>query len=137
MISYDYYYNNFKGKSYGTNISCGLDDLLKDNKTTVNSLKTELYTKLEHLIKLFNELSKDELNMIYETNVNMYELNKMIHEYKLLQGKIIDKNRITTINFKKYKQILYKLQYKSHNRINYNCSNYCFISCFKNNQTHI
>tara|TARA_A100001015_G_scaffold176059_1_gene195808 strand:+ start:4051 stop:5475 length:1425 start_codon:yes stop_codon:yes gene_type:complete len=117
IISYDYYKNNLKdNKSSGTNISCGLDHLLKDNKTNVDSLKTKLYTKLEYLIKLFNELSKDELNMIYETNINMYDMNIMIREYKLLQEEIIDKkNRITTIDSQKNdKQILYKsMQYKS------------------------
>ena len=66
--------------------------------------------------KLFNELSKDELNMIYETNINMNDLNTMVSEYKLLQEEIIDKNkRITTIDSQKNdKQILYKsMQYKS------------------------
>ena len=114
MISYDYYKNNLK--SSGTNISCGLDHLLKDNKTNVDSLKTELYTKLEYLIKLFNELSKDELKMIHETNINMNDLNIMVSEYKLLHEEIIDKkNRITTIDSQKNdKQILYKsMQYKS------------------------
>ena len=116
IISYDYYKNNLKYNSSGTNISCGLDHLLKDNKTNVDSLKTELYKKLEYLIKLFNELSKDELKMIHETNINMNDLNIMVSEYKLLHEEIIDKkNRITTIDSQKNdKQILYKsMQYKS------------------------
>ena len=81
MIDYDTYEKMKKGSNFKPE-NCGLNTLLKSNKKDFEDSRNDFTIKFENLLKSYNALSKNELEILKNTDIQVNELTKILTEYK-------------------------------------------------------
>ena len=81
MIDYDTYEKMKKGSNFKPE-NCGLNTLLKSNKKEFEDSRNDFTIKFENLLKSYNALSKNELEILKNTDIQVNELTNILTEYK-------------------------------------------------------
>ena len=85
IIDYDTYEKINKGSNFKPE-DCGLNKLLKSNKTKFEDSRKDFTIKFENLLRTYNALSNNELEILKNTDIQVNELTNVLTEYKdLLQ----------------------------------------------------
>ena len=96
-----------------SDISCGFDDLLSENKSNLTTKRNTLDEKFQIMVSAFNDLNEQQLKMLQNTELNVSSLKQMLEEYKLLREnteKIKDKRLLATIQKEDSKQLYQSMQ---------------------------
>ena len=96
-----------------SDISCGFDDLLSENKSNLTTKRNTLDESFQKMVSAFNDLNEQQLKMLQNTELNVSSLKQMLEEYKLLREdtkKIKDKRLLATIQKEDSKQLYQSMQ---------------------------
>lgn len=95
---------------------CGFDFLLRDKRLELEESKQTLKTALQSVLSSFQQLNKQELELLNNTNLKMEEIESLLTDYQKLQGEVKQQKtkRVLLESQKQDSAMLYEsMQYKT------------------------